>query len=129
MNSDEDTSLAQLVRTPRGRQGAGDSGSGDSGRGLGHHWSPKLSLRTAVSPGADASNSHDCHCSGSLLRVPVLLQNSISYWDMWGPMARASLNTLLVTLLVKIQDHLQERIVFVPQTSHFFQKSGCCGAL
>lgn len=42
MNSDEDASLAQLLRSARGMEGAA-SGGGDKGGGLGHNWSPRLS--------------------------------------------------------------------------------------
>lgn len=60
MNSDEDASLAQLLRTARGGQGAA-SGGGDKGRGQGHDWSPNFSLRTSVTPGANISHNHSCH--------------------------------------------------------------------
>lgn len=44
MNSEEDASLAQLLRTAWGGQGAA-GGGGDKGRGLGHNWSPRLSIQ------------------------------------------------------------------------------------
>lgn len=57
MNSDEDASLAQL-RTARGGQGAA-GGGGDKGRGQDHNWSPKVLLRTSVTPGANALHNHN----------------------------------------------------------------------
>lgn len=68
------------------------SGSGDKGRGLGHNWSPKFSLRASVTPGANASHSHNSHWSGS----PCCSKTGTCGVPM------APLNTVLVTLLVKV---------------------------